>query len=740
MALIYTHNGDSNQPHVFVVETGGGQTVAEFNVAPPGQIKNPQAIRLDWLTHVLYLADIGDPQGSRNDIALWGVPEPGSLGHGTLAGVRYGLTYPFPAVDAQALAIHPKTGEKYIITCEANGRLVKFPKTLGGSNLGQNLNKVMPANVTDATFTMDGKWLLIRAQDVKDTIVYNATTFAFDGNITSPSVAQGRSITAEPEGTHFLIGGGERFAPIFRVALPSKYAISSTPAPTPGEKDPTPGKVVTVNDSRVNESSGLAISFRHSKFVWTHNDEGQNPQIFGISLSDGGVDAAISLSGVPSRKDPEAIRVHPITHEIWFGDIGDNNNEDGDHPGDVSHRTDCCIIILPEPNKGSLTAAATDYQFSYPGGKKYNAESIIIHPTTGSAYIITKGNVGKLFGIPLNAAKTRPVSQSNTILEDKGKSLPSFISDADFSVDGKWVFIRRKNLSATYVLDGSDWSVEGNIPMPSGTSVSQCEGIAVEAEGKSFLLSSEGRPFPIVRVLIPAKWRPAGSSSGGGGTSECDTDDKPADVLNLTNYKITLPIGPKKDATEVKQPALKTYEHPQYFYVACPGPQVVFRAPANGSTTSGSSNPRSELREMKNGGSDEAAWNSGSGTHTMEATLAFTHLPDGKPHVVGLQIHDADDDLTVLRLEGKKLMVTYRNNDEFDIIDTNYQIGTYLKVKIVANSSGIKWYFDGTLKATVPGKYSGCYFKAGCYTQANPDNGGSGYGEVRFKALKITHS
>ncbi len=53
------------------------------------------------------------------------------------------------------------------------------------------------------------------------------------------------------------------------------------------------------------------------------------------------------------------------------------------------------------------------------------------------------------------------------------------------------------------------------------------------------------------------------------------------------------------------------------------------RTPVQGVTTSGSSHPRVELREMTNSGQDLAAWGTNDGlTHTMSITQTVTHLTD----------------------------------------------------------------------------------------------------------------
>src|SRR5688500_18501254 len=62
----------------------------------------------------------------------------------------------------------------------------------------------------------------------------------------------------------------------------------------------------------------------------------------------------------------------------------------------------------------------------------------------------------------------------------------------------------------------------------------------------------------------------------------------PSEILNLTNWKITLPVGSSEKPTEIKQPELDEYQIPPWF-IALEAPQAVrFRAPVNAVTTSGS--------------------------------------------------------------------------------------------------------------------------------------------------------
>jgi Alginate lyase len=123
----------------------------------------------------------------------------------------------------------------------------------------------------------------------------------------------------------------------------------------------------------------------------------------------------------------------------------------------------------------------------------------------------------------------------------------------------------------------------------------------------------------------------------------------PSDVLNLSNWKIALPIddngNQSGDAKEVKQPALDSYTISPYFRVTSTGTGVSFRANCGGATTSGSEYPRSELREMKNNGTTNASWSSGSGTHTMEIDQSIKNLPVQKPQMIVGQVFGTSDDV-----------------------------------------------------------------------------------------------
>ncbi|WP_083752476.1 chondroitinase-B domain-containing protein [Saccharothrix sp. ALI-22-I] len=229
-----------------------------------------------------------------------------------------------------------------------------------------------------------------------------------------------------------------------------------------------------------------------------------------------------------------------------------------------------------------------------------------------------------------------------------------------------------------------------------------------------------------------------GADGGGGGGGTCAY---PADVLDLTNWYIGLPIGEDESPTNVEQPELDTYEIDPWFTTTPDCDAVQFRAGVDGVTTSGSSYPRSELREMN--GTSKASWSSTSGTHTMVVEQAITALPEDKPHVVAGQIHDASDDVSVFRLEGGNLYITNGDTSHHKLVTSNYVLGTKFQAKFVISGGQIKAYYNGVLQTTISKSFSGGYFKAGAYTQANCTNSspcsGGNYGEVKIYGLSVTH-
>lgn len=124
---------------------------------------------------------------------------------------------------------------------------------------------------------------------------------------------------------------------------------------------------------------------------------------------------------------------------------------------------------------------------------------------------------------------------------------------------------------------------------------------------------------------------------------------KPADILSITGpgalWKLQYGLPGVSGIKEASAAQLSAgFESVPYFAARTDG-WVQVRVPVNAGTTSGSSYPRCELRQMKPGGTAEASWDSKKTDCWFEYELAVTHLPPKKPQMCVLQLHSDKDDL-----------------------------------------------------------------------------------------------
>jgi hypothetical protein len=241
----------------------------------------------------------------------------------------------------------------------------------------------------------------------------------------------------------------------------------------------------------------------------------------------------------------------------------------------------------------------------------------------------------------------------------------------------------------------------------------------------------------------------------GGGNNQGDAGVSGARVpgafLDLSNWYLTLPTGTANKPDDVFQPKLSTFMVDPWFLMSPQGDAIQFRANAGGVTTSGSSYPRSELREMIDQGMTKASWSTAIGKHTMITTLAVTQLTPVKPDIVVNQIHNADDDVIEVHLNKQRLFVkgsdpTAGKGTSIDhgTLDPAYVLGTFFTTKIVAESGTVSIYYNDMAKPVITISNliaQGCYFKAGSYPHSTPSTGDAptAYGEALFKQISVTH-
>ncbi|MFE9610298.1 WD40 repeat domain-containing protein [Streptomyces sp. NPDC006012] len=256
----------------------------------------------------------------------------------------------------------------------------------------------------------------------------------------------------------------------------------------------------TIKDPRITESSGLAASRLHPGIYWTHNDSDDGPYIYAVDSATGKTVATVSLSGIGSPRDVEAISIGP-GNQIYVGDIGDNL--DGKWPH-------VWIYRLPEPKElKDQTIRATQYVVTYSDGAR-NAESLAVHPKTGRVYIIDKKeDGGHLYEGPAQ------LSPSGTNVFKPVAPVDLWATDAAFSPDGSQLAVRGYLGGILY-----DWK-DGGIKRRQRLDVPlqrQGESVTYSADGTKLLYGTEGEQSEVTVQDAPAP-------AGGGSASPSSTGD-----------------------------------------------------------------------------------------------------------------------------------------------------------------------------------------------------------------------
>ncbi|WP_405871702.1 MULTISPECIES: WD40 repeat domain-containing protein [unclassified Streptomyces] len=276
------------------------------------------------------------------------------------------------------------------------------------------------------------------------------------------------------------------FALTAGVLLVGVLALPASAADGDGKGD----QGFTIKDSRITESSGLAASHLHPGIYWTHNDSDDGPYLYAVDSSTGKTVARVTLSGIGSPRDVEAISIGP-DNQIYVGDIGDNLG--GKWPY-------VWIYQLPEPKKlVDQTIRATQYVVKYSDGAR-NAESLVVDPKTGRAYIIDKNeDGGHLYEGPAK------LSASGTNIFKPVAAVDLWATDAAISPDDEQLAVRGYFGGIYYDWNGGKIKRKGRLDVPLQ---GQGESVSYSADGSKLMYGSEGDDSP-----VKAEDPPGGSKS-----------------------------------------------------------------------------------------------------------------------------------------------------------------------------------------------------------------------------------
>lgn len=269
-----------------------------------------------------------------------------------------------------------------------------------------------------------------------------------------------------------------------------------------------PTKLANIKNPAVDESSGLAASRTNPNIYWTHNDSGDGPFVYAFDAV-GETRGVFRVAGAQAR-DWEDMAVGPGPEAgksyLYLGDIGDND----------AVRSDVVVYRVPEPvltaadktsskSKPRSTAPAEAIRLRYPDGK-HDAETLLVHPSTGNLYIVTKVMLKNAtvyeVAAPLKPGETITMKRIGDI------KVPSLLGGAltggSISPDGRRVALcdylqgyevelpaKSKNFNDIWTQKITGFSVGQR---------EQGEAITYRADGKALLLTSEGKSPPLIQV------------------------------------------------------------------------------------------------------------------------------------------------------------------------------------------------------------------------------------------------
>ncbi|WP_437813648.1 hypothetical protein [Sorangium sp. So ce1078] len=252
----------------------------------------------------------------------------------------------------------------------------------------------------------------------------------------------------------------------------------------------------------IDECSGVVAGGLHPDVLYVHNDHGDDPRFFAVGL-DGALRAEVDVAGAAAI-DWEDIARGPCRTGggscLFLADIGDNDGE----------RDSYTIYGVEEPDTlGGAPRASTAEVFvlSYPDGR-HDAETLLIHPTTGALTLVTKVNEGtsRIYELPALPAAGAPATlvRAGSIEPPAGSER---FTGGDVHPDGTGVLLRTSSHVFYYPMTPDQTvaqALAGSPCMLPSADEEQAEAIAWLPGGWDYVTIGEGKEEPIHRVSCQA--------------------------------------------------------------------------------------------------------------------------------------------------------------------------------------------------------------------------------------------
>ena len=201
-----------------------------------------------------------------------------------------------------------------------------------------------------------------------------------------------------------------------------------------------------LENSKIDEASGISSSKNNPDLVWMHNDSGDLAKVYGVGL-DGTYLGAIRLKGAIAR-DWEDMCIGPgpedNTDYLYIGDIGDNFSK---FKKKRIHRFIEPIVNSNQDSPFNIKIKDFDtIVFTYPDGNR-DAEALMVDPNTKDLYILSKRESSvSIYRLPYPQSTSKVIEAEKlgnfTVSPNKSYRRSDQITAADISRDGSKIIIK----------------------------------------------------------------------------------------------------------------------------------------------------------------------------------------------------------------------------------------------------------------------------------------------------------
>ncbi len=259
-----------------------------------------------------------------------------------------------------------------------------------------------------------------------------------------------------------------------------------------------PPSPVYLKESKVHESSGIAASQRNPNIFWTHNDSGDQAQLFAFDR-DGNDVGRVRIRGA------EAIDWEDMCSFLWqddswlmVADIGDNQ----------AKRSEVVLYAFPEPDpkRDREVQVVKQWRVRYADGPR-DCEAIAVDVSSRCILLLDKSLFPKtqLWSVPLE-------DTAGIVTATSQGSMPiPAVTSMDYHAESGRLLI---NTYADGILvtrqrnhkgDWEPWThaLQRPTQLVSLPKRKQGEAICFTTDGLEALLTSEGAPCPLWRLRLP---------------------------------------------------------------------------------------------------------------------------------------------------------------------------------------------------------------------------------------------